>query len=259
MTHGNQPAHPVARSSSDHQQIPLEYGNSSSVQRIDLQLGDGYNVSQAAVYAINDLMSTTFTVRDHDGINDYVLDADGTTYMPGTMERLYHSSDMARTFASLAKSMAKNIRSSADNGTVTTGKAGTYLILIKVRGWYLALPTLLTLGRAVFLAISAFHTHKQNVPVWGTNALPIIALGGTVGSIFQHGDMKASAMDKVAKRLSVMYPRTEQHQDERAGPKINERGDYEMVSPLHSPNKRNASPRVVSMLSNDGRDLESRP
>lgn len=86
-------------------------GISSSLERTDLQLGKGFNLSRAAIYSISDLMTATFTIKvNEQGINGYVLDIDGPNYGPTAMQRLYNSQNLEATFASLAKSMTNNIR-----------------------------------------------------------------------------------------------------------------------------------------------------
>lgn len=225
---------------------------SSSVRRTDLQLGEGFNLSQAAIYSISDLMNATFAspVRQK-GINAHVLASDGTTYNPTAMQRLYNSQDLEATFASLAKSMTNNIRQNSDHNTVTNGKEGKYLVLIRVRGWFLTLPVMLIVGGAAFLAIVVYHTHKSKLEVWGTNALPIVALGGKMGPVFNDNDMRVSKMEEYAKRQLVQFPTLEQRHDFGRADTTSRYGDYEMVSPLRTTVKQSPSTDVVSIVSDD--------
>lgn len=136
-------------------------GITSSVQRTDLQLGESFNISQAAIYSISDLMNATFTIPAREGINAYVLATAGTTYSPTAMQSLYNSQNLEATFATLAKSMTNNMRQNDDGSNVATGRAGRYLILIRVRAWFFTLPVILTLGGAIFLAIVIYYTHRS--------------------------------------------------------------------------------------------------
>lgn len=225
---------------------------SSSVRRTDLQLGEGFNLSQAAIYSISDLMYATFAspVRQK-GINANVLAIDGTTYNPTAMQSLYNSQDLEATFASLAKSMTNNIRQNSDNNTVANGKEGKYMVLIQVRGWFLTLPVILIVGGAVFLAIVLHYTHKSKIAVWGTNALPIVALGGKMGPVFDDNDMRVSKMEKYAKRQLVQFPTLEQRRDFGRANTTSRYGDYEMVSPVRTTVKQSPSTGVVSVVSDD--------
>lgn len=226
--------------------------NSSSVRRTDLQLGEGFNISQAAIYSISDLMKATFATQvRRKGINAYVLASDGTTYSPTAMQKLYNSQDLDATFASLAKSMTNNIRQNSDDSNVANGKEGKYLVLIRVRGWFLMLPVILILGGAAFLAIVLHYTHKSKIAVWGTNTLPIVALGGKMGPIFDKTDMSASKMENFAKRQTVQFPTPEQRQDFGRADMTSRHGDYEMISPLRTTMKQSPSTDVVSIVSDD--------
>ena len=101
-----------------------------------MRLSEGFNLSQAAIYSISNLMNTTFTLPGKEGINAWVLPSDGIVYEPTAMQRLYNSQDLEATFASLAKSMTNHIRRSSDDNTIVNGKEGKNMILILVRGWF---------------------------------------------------------------------------------------------------------------------------
>ena len=183
-------------------------GITSSVQRSDLQFDQGFNISQAAVYGISKLLNDTFTVPSRGRkINAYALWGRKNTYVPTAMQSLYSSSDIEATFATLAKSMTNNIRQNDDNGSVITGKAGTYLLLIRVQFWFLALPVIVTFATAMFLAAVIYHTHTSDLAVWTTNALPVVALGRTIGSpVFDMKEnVRISVMEKKAKEEIIEF------------------------------------------------------
>ena len=175
-------------------------GLTSSVRRTDLQLDEGFNISQAAVYSISKWMNDTFAVSRKQGINAYILATENTTYKPTAIQSLYNSDDLEATFASLARSMTNNIRQNDDDGSVKFGTEGIYLILIRVRFWFLTLPVLLNVVGAIFLAVIIYHTHKSGLEVWTTNALPVVAFGRTIGPVFDgEKNMRTSVMEKKAR------------------------------------------------------------
>ena len=204
-------------------------GVTSSVKRTDLQLGDSFNVSQAAIYSISKLMSETFALNVQSRINAYVLSQDGTTYSPTVMQSLYNSQSLEATFASLAKSMTNNIRRNDDGSNVATGKAGKHLTLIRVRVWYLTLPAILTLSGAAFLAVVIYYTHRSKLAVWGTDAIPIVALGGKIGSVFDTNDMRASVMERTAKGQLVQFPASDALRIPNGAPSLRQHSDYELI------------------------------
>lgn len=192
----------------------------NAVERTDLQLGDGFNLSQAAIYSVGKLMNGTFvepggltTVPDipSGNANAVVYDLENNnggasiiSYHPTAMQSLYDSQNFSKTFASVAKSMTNHMRQNSDNSTVVHGNEGRMIVVFRIRGRFLILPVILIFGGAVFLAVTLYYTHKFKIPFWGTNALPIVALGGRMGSIFDENDMmKTSTMERQAKHLLV--------------------------------------------------------
>lgn len=167
-----------------------------------------------------------------EGINAFVRDND--TFEPTTMQALYASQDLGATFSALAKSMTNNIRQNGDHHTLQMGQVGTYMILIKTRPWFLSLPVALIAGGVVFLAISMFHTYKSGLAVWGTNALPIVAMGGWIGPILQENNMPVSDLEKHSKRKMVRFPLNipVQQRLDHSNAFMAGQHDSEMLSPL---------------------------
>lgn len=224
---------------------PLFFNNTLENFLSDLQLGDGFNVSQTAVYSISDLMNATFVVpSNQERINALVVMdesshpdptdrlTDHRFYTPAAMQSLYLSQDLDGTFASLAQSMTNHIRQNDDNGTISHGQMGTYVILIQIRGWFLVLPVVLVVGGAAFLAIALYHTHESKIAVWGTNILPIIALGEKIGFRFSNDDMNTSRMERDAKRQFIQFSASTKRQNVRKIDSNRENEDYEMLSQL---------------------------
>ena len=149
----------------------LSFGETSGDNITDLQLDDRFNVSEAAVYGISNLMNTTFTrsADDEDiagaeakmnkwamkdgniaacdksysftssglleGINAFFgYGYDNFTIQTSTaMPFLYHSQDLNATFATLAKSMTNNIRENSDDNLVMIDKADTLHVIYQVQ------------------------------------------------------------------------------------------------------------------------------
>lgn len=114
-----------------------------TVRRTDLQLGDGFNLSQDAFYSIANIMRDTFSVplvavSPYSTIgNAFVTRSQGdglNNFNPPVMKILYNSQDLAATFAALAKSITNNIRRNGDNHTVFNGQEEKYVTLIQIRG-----------------------------------------------------------------------------------------------------------------------------
>lgn len=185
-----------------------------TVRRTDLQLGAGFNVSQGAGLSIVNLLHDTFTIpapmNAHKDLMNAVLSkslgpSNGPiNYDPPAMQSLYESKDLAATFATLAKSMTNNIRQNGQ--TVISGKEGKYVVLIRVRGWFLILPIILIVAGAVFLTMILYYTRRSGIEFWGTNALPLVALGEKTRTVFDDENMKVSTMMKEAKRHLIQYP-----------------------------------------------------
>lgn len=193
-------------------------------ERTDLQLGDGFNVSQAAILTIATLLSETLATpgiksdfwdsnlikfnaamakpRDHFGN----CTSDGPSlYFPSAMENLYYSQNLEATFSSLAKSLTNHIRQNSDNHTVIRGKEGRNIVLIRVRAWFLTLPIVMICVSACFLGLTLHYTRRSGMEFWGTNTLPIVAFGGKMGPILDDKDMRKVTMENKAKGHFVQF------------------------------------------------------
>lgn len=227
-------------------------------RRTDLRLGEGFNISQAAAYSIANSLREIFASGGDDrgaAINAFVSRSDESSddslyYQPSAMQGLYNSQDLEATFATLAESMTNNIRQNSDNETVINGKEGKYVIVIRVREWFLTLPVILIVGSIIFLALVLHYIHTAGIEFWGTNVLPIVALGGKTGSIFDETDMRASTMERDAKRQLVQFPIIQLHRGLNRADTLdrseNHDENHEMISPFH-----------VSAIHNPSVDAES--
>ena len=231
-----------------------------TVRRTDLQLGEGFNLSQGAFYSIANIMHDTFSIplvprTPHGTIGTaFVSKSQGdgpNNFNPPVMQILYNSQDLAATFAALAKSITNNIRRNGNNHTVFDGKEGKYVTLIRIRGWFLILPVILIVGGAVFLAVVLHHTQRSGMEFWGTNALPIVALGEKMGPVFNDSDMRLAVMEQIAKRQLVQFPSVP-------------RRDFDEIDTLNPPviqipstaEASITSPTRTSMIQNQSADVE---
>ena len=236
----------------------LSYGKFSIENVTDLQLGDGFNVSQEAVYGISNFMNTTFTRSPDDddltgaenamnncflgnstsvlvqGINTFFgHDDDHEIHTSTAMPFLYHSQDLNATFATLAKSMTNSIRENSDENLVMTGKAGTLHVVYQVHWEYLILPIFLVFANAVFLVIVIYHTRKSGLAVLCTGAVPTVGLGGSIGPIFNEVRLR-SRMEEAAKLQQVRFisvPREKQNSDDVENEPLSPEGENVPLSP----------------------------
>ncbi|KAL8777722.1 MAG: hypothetical protein Q9213_007737 [Squamulea squamosa] len=254
QTKTEQPQHTVAQKYRRPPQDTLSYyTDSASLVRTDLQLGEAFNVSQSAVYGINQAMTETFSARPDTNstsrpprfINAYILSREAITYHPTVMQILRDSPDVNATFAALAKSMSNSIRANSDDNLVKTGEAGFYYVLIDVRWPYLILPVLLVISGGAFLAVVVYHTHATGIAVWCSNVMPSVALGDKLGAVFTD-KMLLSQMGKKAKQQVVHFPTLSEVSKPVLTASSQQGVDYEMVSLEEESESRRAIKRSVS-------------
>lgn len=224
----------------------LSFGISSIFNRTDLQLGDRFFVSQAAVYGISNLMNTTFTRAGYNdivkadevtfatclntsryntsvlvnGINAYFGSGnDRTIQNPTAMSYLYNSQDLNATFATLAKSMTNSIRENSDGNRTMTDKAGTLHVVYQVHWEYLILPIFLIVAHVVFLVIIIYYTRKSGLAVLCSSALPVLGFGGNIETVFNEIRLR-SRMEEAAKFQQARFisvPKKKQNSDDVEG------------------------------------------
>lgn len=228
-------------------------------RRTDLQLGEGFNVSEGAFYSTGSLLRDTLTIPlmqfDKGVIANALVERahDGAPYeyVPPAMQNLYNSQDLAAKFATLAKSMTNNIRQNDDNHSVIHGSEEKYVALIRIRGWFLILPIILIIGGAIFLAVVLHYTHRFKMEFWGTNALPIVALGEKIEPIFDNNDMRVKMMEKKAKQQLVQIsvtPHRDFDQVNTLSPSVTQIPSTDVASIT--------SPTHTSMIQSQSADVE---
>lgn len=224
----------------------LSFGILSVETVTDLQLGGRFNVSDAAVYGISNLMNTTFTRSSDDddenqaanemnycsndsGGNNAVLfkgsnalygcENNHTFFTSTAMPYLFHSQDLNATFATLAKSMTNNIRENSDGNLVMTGKTGTLHVVYQIHWNYLILPIFLVVANAAFLVIVIYYSRKSGLAVLCSSAIPTVDLGGRIGPVFNKVRLR-SRMEEAAKLQQVRFisvPKEKQNSDDVEG------------------------------------------
>lgn len=247
----------------------------SMLRRTDLQLGAGFNISQGAIVSIYNLLHNTFTIPSDPNAPTIIMNAFASRshrpsnglilYKPPAMQSLYNSQDLAATFATLANSMTNNIRQNSDNHTVIIGKEGKYVVLIRVRGWFLTLPVILIVAGAAFLAVILHYTHMSGIEFWGTNSLPVVALGGKMGTVFDDDNMKIITMERNAKQRLVKFPTIQLRPNFDRVDTLSRSENREMISStstsvtqIPSTDVENiASPSCTSVIQSPSADVES--
>ena len=221
----------------------LDFRISSIAPRTDLQLGDGFNVSQDAIYGISSLMDTMFTPSPgSDKINKTEAEmnycgnqpgnsssvlvqginalcssrGDEMTYTSTAMPFLCQSKDLNETFATLAKSMTNSIRENSDDNLVMTGKTGTLHVMYQARWEFLILPILLVVVNVVFLVTVIYYTRKSGLAVLCSDSIPVVGFGGSIGPIFKEIRLR-SRMEEAAKLQKIQFisvPKEKQGSDD---------------------------------------------
>lgn len=221
----------------------LDFRISSINLRTDLQLGDGFNVSQEAIYGISSLMDTMFKPSPNsDAINKTEAAMNGCTSQPGNSSSVlvqginalcssrwgemtytstampFHcqSKDLNETFATLAKSMTNSIRENSDDNLVMIGKIGTLHVVYQARWEFLTLPIFLVAVNAVFLITIIYYTRKSGLAVLCSGSIPIVGLGSSIEPIFKEIRLR-SRMEEAAKLQKVQFisvPKEKQGSDD---------------------------------------------
>lgn len=157
--------------------------------RSDLQLGDGYNISQVAVNSIGAALAKVFLGSENRNFTTatnasgfFVVINDGQSFhYPDSMRALDVTTDMNATFNGLAMSMSNSLRANDDNSTLSFGT--TAVVVYKVRWEWLALPFISVLGGCVFLAAVIFQTRAQGISVWKSSSLAVLKVGKETGGL----------------------------------------------------------------------------
>lgn len=175
----------------------------SAIPRTDLQLGEGFNVSQAAVDSINWYMRNLFTknTSDYYQIPNGVA-SNNSTYIPGALQPIYESDDINATFTALATSMSNSIRANSDDRLMVTGQKGVLVTLYVIRWAWLYPPFALVVTGYLVLALAARGTRKAQVPAWKSSSLATISQGQAFQYVLGEAYL-TSAMEEKARAEKV--------------------------------------------------------
>ncbi len=176
----------------------LELSLASALQRTDLQIGDGFNVSHVAVmamsYHIKSLFNDTGYVREF----RFTTESPGKLYyQPAVMQELWEMSDLEKSFGNLAASLSYHIRAESDGNPKEFGQLGEWVTLVQVRWPWLIFPVALDVAACVFLLLVAISSRRLKIPLWRSSSLPVLLRGPEVAEVLR-GATLVSDMEKRA-------------------------------------------------------------
>jgi hypothetical protein len=171
----------------------------SFARRTDLQLGDRFNLSQAAVDGTSRLMQETFGPCldgsrcdfDRDPINGYymsrnLIDQGTAAFEPPVAQVLFEAADVGDLFGGLARSMSNAIRNGADAtaeesaGARVVGLVGVDTTVYHVDWRWIALHGLVELGAILFLGATVWTSSSRlgrAIPAWKSSSLAALFKG----------------------------------------------------------------------------------
>ncbi|KAI9654474.1 MAG: hypothetical protein M1821_006564 [Bathelium mastoideum] len=201
-----QPANTARWTSHD----PLVFdSHDSSLNRTDLMLGNGFNVSQTSVDGINSFFQSTF-ILDNPGrldlstgahLNGIALvppSSSGppestsnavTQFMPDVMQAFYQSSNLTDMFEDIAWSMTNAIRTGADsidgNPSTVPGRGGILTTHYSIQWPWISLPITLIIVSYLFLLMGVYYCRKAQIGAWKSSSLAILARGSEAHDQFK--------------------------------------------------------------------------
>lgn len=158
-----------------------------AAERSDLQLGDAFNVSQAAVISLSFYMNQTFTRDDTAPFNAsdpgnpyriagyYIGNQTRSEYEPGVMQALYDSEDLGATFEGLAASMSNVMRAHDSSDAVATGELGQLVASYRIAWPWIALPAVVVVASVAQLIVTIASNDKS--PMWKSSTLATLSRG----------------------------------------------------------------------------------
>ncbi|UJO24659.1 uncharacterized protein CLAFUR5_13630 [Fulvia fulva] len=145
----------------------------SAVERTDLQLGDVFNISQAAVNGLSSFFQSTFAAKNISNVNNtngfYMRSSANTQYQPAAIQPLVLSVNLDATFTALAESMSNPIRTADDNAITDFGMMGTSVTRYRVHWPWITLPILVVLASVGQLVITI--RASGDAPLWNNSVL----------------------------------------------------------------------------------------
>jgi hypothetical protein len=142
-----------------------------------------------------------------------VVDGDNSVYVPG--EEFYSSKTVGNRIARGLEKRLENIATALTNygleKTNETVRSRAYAeeTYVKVRWWWILLPTLLQLSTLILFITTVVYSRRNGVPIWKSSVLAIIYHG--VEDLDEKKDLaaeKLSGMDAVARMDKMQFSRS---------------------------------------------------
>lgn len=177
----------------------VQYFSSGTIAELpDLQLGNRFNISQAAINSIAGGLSSVLAGTKQVGCTGFYLS--DASHTPNSMKLIYDSGDLNTTFTGLAMSMSNSIRSNDDNGTLAEGTVGITVYIVRLK--WISLPMIAVFGGFLLLALTVFYTHRRGLPIWKSSALSVLKVGETTTNHFDSETM-VGGMEMKAKKTFI--------------------------------------------------------
>ena len=137
------------------------------------------------------------------------------TYMPGITASLTHNNLNFDSPSLLGYGTGSNLSSIVNH---LPGTVWSQQVFVHVRWAYLTLPVILTVAAAAFMAITAYQTRRQHLPLWKSSTMALLYHGLAEDLIDEHQSYQtASGMADVAGGVYVRLGTTDEGEDEGEG------------------------------------------
>lgn len=187
--------------------------------RTDLSIG-GYNVSQAAVNSISQMIQRTFAsctavtrnctttleaVADNwTPLNGYYMTARNEIQFEPSVASVFWNGDINSTFESVAESLSNAIRAGGDvdGQEAVEGQMGILVVRYQVDWLWILLHVAVVVGVLVMMVWVLVRT-GQGVPVWGSSTLALLKKGEEFGASLA-GAERVEEMEDRAREVEIM-------------------------------------------------------
>ncbi|KAF8856580.1 hypothetical protein BDZ45DRAFT_727386 [Acephala macrosclerotiorum] len=231
--------------------------NASTATLPDLQLGNQFNISQAAINSIASGLTSVLTGTLQYGCTGFYLS--NAEFTPQSTQLIYESPDLNSTFTGLAMSMNNIIRLNDDNGTLVEGTVGITVYNAHLK--WLSLPMIAVFGGFLLLGLTVFYTRMRHLSIWKSSALSVLKVGATTTNHLDSETMVGGMEKKAEKTYIVLFDAVSDNvQDEDSTQGLGSSERLKMMIPrkaLSVSSGEGPSPSIPP-LSFDGLDLSPR-
>lgn len=190
----------------------IEYiSKTADITRTDLSLGNGYNISQAAVDSISAWFHTfmadiTINPPEVYYLNGYHGGVDNRVqFAPDMMQSLYNSKNISSTFDNVATSLSNAIRAGADDGEKRFGSTVQYETRFLVIWPWITLHAFLAVVGLCDLILSSSTSAREGVQPWKSHFLAVMAWGKHLNDPMTD-EMTTGKMERIASlRIADVY------------------------------------------------------